>query len=423
MLNSNDRVLIALSGGADSVALLAILHALNYECYAIHCNFHLRNEESMRDENFVRTLCNKWNIPLNVVDFFTEQYAKDNKISIEMAARELRYKAFEEERIRIGATAIAVAHHRDDTAETMLLNLIRGTGIKGLHGIRPKNGYIVRPMLCIERKDILRYLEKIGAEYVTDSTNLQTDYARNKIRLQLLPLMREINPSITETLAESAEYIAQAEQVYDKGIEEGITRVKTDNTISINKLKHEPAPQALLHEILAPLGFNSKQTADIYSAIGSNSGRRFESGEWIVTKDRDSFIIFKQQKDEGDIILPQEGSVTIENGIITLKRELFNGKFSKSSNTACLDADTIKLPLTLRRVQKGDRFSPFGLRGSKLVSDYLTDRKRNIIEKERQLVITDAEGTIVWLVGERPATPFCIARETKELLCIEWQRR
>lgn len=423
LLNDRAKVLVALSGGADSVALLAVLRTLNYECYAIHCNFHLRGEESMRDEQFVRTLCNKWGTPLYVIDFSTEEYAKEKRISIEMAARELRYNAFEKERAKIGAEAIAIAHHCDDSAETMLLNLIRGTGIKGLHGIRPKNGFLVRPMLCVDRKDILQYLEQIGEEYVTDSTNLQTDFTRNKIRLQLLPLMREINPSITETLAETAEHISQAELIYEEGIKKGLQRVMSGDRIDIERLKGEPAPQTLLHEILYPLGFTRAQITDIYLSIDRESGKWFESDKWIVAKDRKSFILAVKQLKEEEIVLPAEGKVTIEDGSIRLKTKVFDGTFSKLSNTACLDADTLKLPLTLRRAQKGDRFKPFGMRGSKLVSDYLTDRKRSIIEKERQLVIADANGVIVWLVGERPATPFCITPNTKKLLCIEWQRR
>lgn len=190
-----DKVIIALSGGADSVALLCLLQTLGYNCEAAHCNFHLRGKESDRDEAFVCQLCAKRQVPLHIVHFNTVRTAEERHISIEMAARELRYEWFEEIRRKSGANVIAVAHHRDDSVETLLLNLIRGTGINGLRGIRPKNEHIVRPLLCLDRKEIINYLNRTGQDYVTDSTNLQDEYTRNKIRLNLLPMMQEINPS------------------------------------------------------------------------------------------------------------------------------------------------------------------------------------------------------------------------------------
>ena len=186
LFSPDDKLLVALSGGADSVALLRVLHTAGYQCEAAHCNFHLRGEESNRDEQFVRQLCQKYGIRLHTIDFNTTQYATEKRISIEMAARELRYNWFEKIKEECGAHVIAVAHHQDDSVETMLLNLIRGTGITGLLGIRPRNGAIVRPLLCINREEIIRYLQQIGQDFVTDSTNLEDEYTRNKIRLNLL---------------------------------------------------------------------------------------------------------------------------------------------------------------------------------------------------------------------------------------------
>ena len=205
-----DKVIIALSGGADSVALLCLLQTLGYNCEAAHCNFHLRGKESDRDEAFVCQLCAKRQVPLHIVHFNTVRTAEERHISIEMAARELRYEWFEEIRRKSGANVIAVAHHRDDSVETLLLNLIRGTGINGLRGIRPKNGHIVRPLLCLDRKEIINYLNRTGQDYVTDSTNLQDEYTRNKIRLNLLPMMQEINPSVKESILNTAEHLASS---------------------------------------------------------------------------------------------------------------------------------------------------------------------------------------------------------------------
>ena len=212
----DDKLLVALSGGADSVALLRVLHTAGYQCEAAHCNFHLRGEESNRDERFVRQLCQKYGIHLHTIDFNTTQYATEKHISIEMAARELRYQWFEKIRKECQADVVAVAHHQDDSIETILLNLIRGTGITGLLGIRPRNGTIVRPLLCINREEIIRYLQNIGQDYVTDSTNLEDEYTRNKIRLNLLPLMQEINPSVKNSLIETSNHLNDVATIYNK---------------------------------------------------------------------------------------------------------------------------------------------------------------------------------------------------------------
>ena len=198
LFGKTDKLVVALSGGADSVALLRILLSLGYDCVAAHCNFHLRAAESDRDEDFVRKLCAGLSVHLEVVHFQTSDYARENSLSIEMAARELRYGWFDEIRKRYGASCIAVAHHRDDSVETFLLNLSRGTGINGLKGIMPKNGFIVRPLLEAGRDDILEYLKRIEQDYVTDSTNLEDIYTRNKIRLDIIPLFKQINPSFCE---------------------------------------------------------------------------------------------------------------------------------------------------------------------------------------------------------------------------------
>ena len=424
LLPIGGKVIVALSGGADSVALLTILHSLGYRCSAVHCNFNLRGEESMRDENFVRNLCQRLGNALKVVNFDTRGYAREKKISIEMAARELRYNLFEEERQEQQADAVAVAHHRDDCAETLLLNLIRGTGIRGLHGIRPRNGHIIRPMLCVGRKDIINFLESTGEAYVTDSSNLTTDYTRNKVRLELLPLMQEINPSIQHTLYETALRLAQTESIYDAAIRESTSRVLRNNRISIHKLQQEPSPATLLHEILSPMGFNGAQCEDIIESLDKESGRIFTSSSHTVVKDREELIIEKNRTHgQVELTLPNDGTVTIEKyGTLTVETVIFDGEIPKSRNCASIDLECVTLPLTLRSTRNGDRFAPFGMRGTKLVSDYLTDAKRSIIEKQRQLVVTDASGAIVWLVGERPAAPCCVTDKTKKILRLTWQR-
>ena len=423
LLSPEGKVLVALSGGADSVALLVVLTRLGYRCEAMHCNFHLRGEESDRDEQFVSQLCERAGARLTIRHFNTTAYAKEKGISIEMAARELRYAAFEEQRAACGAEAIAVAHHRDDSAETLLLNLLRGTGIKGLRGIRPRNGNIVRPLLCVGRSDILDYLKWRGEEYVTDSTNLTTDYTRNKIRLELIPLMAEINPSVLESLSATADRVADAVCVYENAMQDAVTRVKSGNTIDITILRQEIAPQSVLHTILSPLGFNGTQIKEIAEAMDADSGKQFYTTGWDLVKDRDSFVLTQKKEQATQASeLPANGTICTDSGTLTTHSGRFCGEISKERGIATLDAAKVALPLTLRRTKTGDRFAPFGMRGTKLVSDYLTDRKKSIIEKQRQLVVTDATGTIVWLVGERPSAPFCVKESTKEVIILKWEQ-
>lgn len=405
-----DKVLVALSGGADSVALLRVLDALGYQCECAHCNFHLRGEESNRDEAFVQQLCQKFDIPLHVTHFDTTDYAHTKRISIEMAARELRYQWFETLRQSIGASVIAVAHHRDDSVETFLLNLIRGTGINGLKGIAPKNGFVVRPLLQESRENILDYLQHLNQEYVTDSTNLQDEYMRNKIRLNLLPLMQELNPSISESIAATAERLADAALIYNKEREMAIQRVmKGEKVISISALLDETAPSSLLFELLHPYGFNSSQIKDIYQSLFGQSGRRFHSSQWEVLRDRDSLILHSFSGEETDHVPP---TLTYETVDITPEFII-----PRDKHIACLDADKVTLPLTVRKWQAGDKFTPLGMKGKKNVSDYLTDRKFTLFQKGHQYVACQGD-KIVWLIGERIDNAYRIDTDSKRALIV-----
>lgn len=405
-----DKVLVALSGGADSVALLRVLVAIGYQCECAHCNFHLRGEESNRDEAFVQQLCQKFDIPLHVTHFDTTDYAHIKRISIEMAARELRYQWFETLRQSIGASVIAVAHHRDDSVETFLLNLIRGTGINGLKGIAPKNGYVVRPLLQESRENILDYLQHLNQDYVTDSTNLQDEYMRNKIRLNLLPLMKELNPSVSESIAATAERLADAALIYNKEREMAIQRVmKGEKVISILALLDETAPSSLLFELLHPYGFNSSQIKDIYQSLFGQSGRRFHSSQWEVLRDRDSLILHSFNGEDINHIPP---TLTYETVDITPDFII-----PRDKHIACLDADKVTLPLTVRKWQAGDKFTPLGMKGKKNVSDYLTDRKFTLFQKGHQYVACQGD-KIVWLIGERIDNAYRIDADSKRAVIV-----
>ena len=407
LFSQNCKILVALSGGADSVALLRILHSLGYDCEAAHCNFHLRGKESDRDEMFVRQLCQQYNIPLHIIDFDTIRYAEEKRISIEMAARELRYEWFEKKRIECHADRIAVAHHQDDSIETMLLNLIRGTGITGLLGIRPINGYIVRPLLCVSREEIICYLQSIGQEYVTDSTNLEDEYTRNKIRLRLLPLMQEINPSIKNSLITTSNHLNDVATIYNKSISEAKARVITPEGILISAILKEPTPEPVLFEILHPLGLNPAQIKDIYHSLDGQSGKQFSSKEWKVIKDRDFLLLEKIRPEREDT--PSFQLIREETEYTT------NFRIPHEKEVACFDADKLSGTITLRRYQAGDTFIPFGMKGKKKVSDYLTDRKFSISQKERQWVLCCNE-QIAWLIGERTDNRFRIDETTRRVV-------
>lgn len=406
LLAPGDKVLVALSGGADSVALLRLLLEYGCRCEAAHCNFHLREAESDRDEAFVRTLCTAHGVPLHVAHFDTRGTAAQRRISLEMAARELRYAWFEEVRADCGADCIAVAHHADDSIETFLLNLVRGTGIEGLRGIRPRNGNVVRPLLCLSRADILDYLESIGQPFVTDSTNLQDEYTRNKIRLHLLPLLETINPSARNNILQTAKHLDAAALVYRQGIEAGKKRVCTPRGICIRSLLQEAAPETLLFEILHGFGFNGAQVHDVFQSLTGQAGKTFHAPGASLIKDREYLLV----ETDAAVVRPQLQMETVERTA--------DFAIPRDKAIACLDADKIVHPLSLRRWKHGDSFVPFGMKGRKKVSDYLTDRKFSLAQKARQWVLCCGED-IVWLVGERPDDRFCIRAGTRRILMVK----
>ena len=299
LLRDDMFLLVALSGGADSVFLLRVLLRLGYRCEAVHCNFHLRGDESMRDEHFVRNLCKKLDVPLHVRDFDTTSYAEANHKSIELAARELRYSYFDELRTSLSADAIAVAHHRDDNVETMLWNLVRGTGLRGLRGMLPRNGAIVRPLLCVGKAEIVEALNDIGQDYVTDSTNLLPDCTRNRIRLQLLPMLRSLNPAADANMATMMDNLLEVGEIFDSAVcnfreqvtlREQVAGSREFLTFDLKRLMQTPAPRTVLYEIVSPYGFTRDQVENMLSA---ENGKEFFSKDRTVkvTKTRKGFSL------------------------------------------------------------------------------------------------------------------------------------
>lgn len=417
MLKDGDKVVVTLSGGADSVSLLLILHALGYECHAAHCNFHLRGEESMRDERFVTSLCEHLNIPLHKTDFETETYSKEKGISIEMAARELRYDYFRKLKEDVGAKAIAVGHHRDDNIETLFLNLVRGTGIQGLCGIQPVNGDIVRPLLCVSREEILDYLATKGQTYVTDSTNLEDVYSRNKIRLNVLPELQQINQGAMENIRATINNLNEVRKIYEATIKADIERCKAKETdaYNIKELFRCISPTSVLHEIVYPLGFNKAQEADILNAARQEeTGKMFYSASHIITIDRGRIVVSAKGKERRFPV-----SLNDFKEIECRHMNIDECMIIKDKAYAFIDADKVKGELTVRPCKTGDAFTPFGMNGRKLLSDYMTDRKFNRLQKMSQLVLCDADGEIVWLIGERASDKYRIDENTKKVIRLK----
>ena len=423
LLTGKRLVLVGLSGGADSVALLGVLVRLGYPCRALHCNFHLRGDESDRDEVFARQFADSLGVPFLKVDFDTRGYAAIHQESIEMAARSLRYRWFEEQRQAFDAEAIAVAHHRDDSVETLLMNLLRGSGIRGLGGIRPRNGQVVRPLLAVSRAEIEEWLQTQGWDYVTDSSNLSDAYTRNFIRLRVLPLLEQLNPAARETIARSAAHLSAAEQLYAYTVEEARKAVFiTADSLSIEALMRYPSPETLLYEWLRPLGFSRIVVGELFESLTGLSGKQFYSATHQVLKDRDRLYIAPLQ--EPSAWQPIE--IPVATGELTqplhlsfqLMERTSDFQLERASDTAYFDAEKLPGRLTLRLPQTGDWFVPFGMRGRKKLSDFFADQKMNRWEKLRQPLLCAGE-SIVWVVGRRADDRFRVGEETKMIFSVK----
>ena len=442
-LPSDARLLVALSGGADSVCLLLALSQLGYRVEALHCNFELRGSESDADEAFCRRLCRTKSIPISVRHFRTRSYAQRHAMSLEMAARRLRYDWFADMALERSAAAVCVAHHRDDNIETMLLNLIRGTGIRGITGMNPRSvqdGMIVlRPMLSLSRTDIESWLRACGQSWVTDSTNLKADAAqRNLIRLRVLPLLEEMNPRVRETLAEDILRFREVEALYSAAVDKELSQVVVGNEADVARIHDSTSPRTLLQEWLYNIGFNSAQINDIYEGLDGDSGRVWQSGTHRLLRDRGRLILQKKEKSPsqgnptsrmiqnkfvvaGEVVLPLDGLFTASSDVrLLIRRQAVSSSdfvIPRDCRSACFDLEKLELPLIIRRLREGDRMQPFGFEGTRLVSDILTDRKLSLFEKERQLVVLSGE-RIVWIVGQRASAGFEVDESTRHVMTI-----
>ena len=390
LLTREGRIIVTLSGGADSVALLLVLLNLGYDIVALHCNFHLRGTESDRDEAFVRGLCKRLSVALKVKNFDVASYEQQYKVSTEMACRELRYAWFEKERQLMSAEVIAVAHHSDDNIETLFLNMLRGSGISGLAGIKPRNGYIARPLLCVNRADVEKYLLDCNQDYVTDSTNKVSDYKRNKLRNIILPVIKEQFPEAETGLLRTLRDMSGCFDFYQYSVDKlkgKMVKVNRDGTAEIFMRCIDDVEQGrstALFEILKEYGYNSVQVDDMLSTWDSNesvSGKKYISQDYIAVFNRDTLEIMRQEDTGNDT----ESIINLNDVIhspIEINREiigkneneglLVDGKDSIALDMSVLDP---KHKIILRHWRQGDRFKPFGMKGTKLLSDIFSDAK------------------------------------------------
>ena len=433
LLRHDGFYVVALSGGPDSVAMLRALVALGYRVHAAHCNFHLRGEESDRDELFCETLCERIGVELHLIHFDTKAYAHLHQVSIEMAARALRYHYFASLCRDIKADGICVAHHRDDQVETILLNIIRGTGIGGLQGMKWRNGNILRPMLAVSRQEVLDYLGDLRQDYVIDHTNLVDDVQRNKLRLNILPLLEDVNPAVKDNILRMASHVAEADRVIVHSLDEQAKRVSVSPfpsdvalDVDLEQLNRQPSPEYLLWHLLKGYGFHRTQIGEMVES--QTVGNTWFNDHWVAFLSQGHLCLTRREEWDRGLAptrIPEPGTYVVSLGdkerrlSIEVKEEWREP--SREPSEVTLDADRVAFPLLLRPIEVGDRFMPFGMKGTKLVSDFLKDQKVPLLERRKQLVLTDAEGSVVWLVGRRVDDRAAIRRgQTHRVLTVKW---
>jgi tRNA(Ile)-lysidine synthase len=412
LFTHDSQVLVALSGGIDSVALVHLLNAAGYQYAIAHCNFQLRTEANA-DEEFCRQLAIGNQTPFYTIRFNTEQYAATNKISIQMAARKLRYQWFEQIRLQHQYTCIALAHHQNDTIETILLNLVRGTGIAGMHGILPKNGNLVRPMLCFTRKEIEQIVAVNKLNYVEDSSNASVKYTRNKLRHEVIPKLKELNPSLERTFENNLKHFKELEQLLE------IKVAELQAQLLVKKLTPQ---RLLLFKLLQHYGFNETTVDDIISCLDKHSGRSFESDAGsIVILDRDKLVLAKKPVREISPIniTPYDHALSYGNfklGILHDDKPLV-----VRNNPFAVSVDSYKLvyPLTLRSWKQSDYFFPLGMKGKKKLSDFFIGQKVPLHKKNEIPLLVNGNGDIIWVGGYRPDESYKVTDNTKKVTIFE----
>ena len=419
LFSKGDKLILAISGGADSVALACLLKETGYNFVLAHCNFKLRGNESDNDEVFVKNLAEKMELECYVKSLNTQSYSKENKISLQMAARELRYCWFEELRKEIDAKYILVAQHKDDNLETFFINLIRGSGIKGLLGIKSKRDKIVRPLLIFSRKQIENYLSIKKQKFRNDSSNSDVKYLRNNIRHHLIPLIKDMNPSFENTLSQEVDFLNEIYNVFMTNFEnikeELVEMTEKGCEIDKSKLLSIQNNKIFLREIITPFGFS--QCDKILESCRSISGKLFFSHTHKLLVDRKKLIITEIKK-EKNLFIELEEFDNLTYPISLRFRNSDQKQFNTNKNTVFLDKKKLIFPLTLRKWKQGDFFYPLGMNGKKRLSDYFIDNKFTQFDKEECYLLCSGED-IVWIIGHRMDDRFKITDDTKKVYIAE----
>ena len=415
LFKREDKLILGISGGADSVCLMHILLALGYSFELAHCNFNLRGEESDADEDFVKELAKNHQLKIHVKQFDTLAYAAENKISTQMAARDLRYAWFDKLLIKSSAKYLAIAHHANDDVETFFINLVRGSGLKGFLGIKEKNNVIVRPLLSVSRLEIEQYLKDRDLVFREDSSNASVKYLRNKIRHELMPLLAEMNPSIQQTVKDEMRILEGVSKIYATKVEEvrkdltqeknGIVQFKISALLALNPL------HTYLYELLAPYGFYTVEA--ISKALQGQSGKQFFSSTHQLIVDRENIFISLLNK-ENEVFEITEKTTGLVHPLEVKFKVTSDKTIIYDNDIAQLDVERLRFPLTLRKWKEGDKFMPLGMKKFKKLSDFFIDNKFSIIDKQEQwLLCSDVD--IVWLVGCRIDERYKLETNTKKV--------
>jgi tRNA(Ile)-lysidine synthase len=418
----NKKVLVAVSGGVDSVVLTMLLHKLNIPISLAHCNFKLRENDSDLDEQFVKNLGDKLNVKSFSIQFDTEKYASENKLSIQLAARELRYNWFEEIIRKNKIDFIATAHHADDNIETFLINLTRGTGLDGLTGIPQQNKNIIRPLLPFSREEILGFAKKNKINWREDASNASTKYLRNKFRHDVVPILKEINPSLIESFNNTISHLKESQQIVEdriKIVSDDIVETENDvKKISIEKLLKLSNPKAYLFQLLKDYGFN--EWDKVYNLVFAQSGKFISTNSHRLLKNRD-FLLFSPTVDSSEtsqsVFEIHEDTEFVEKPI-RLQLTKTAEKELESKNSVLVDKNLLFFPLIIRKWKTGDVFFPSGMNGKKKVSKYFKDEKMSLLEKENTWLLCSAKNEIIWIVGKRQDRRFKISENTNNIIKI-----
>jgi tRNA(Ile)-lysidine synthase len=425
LCSNKNQLLLGISGGIDSICMFHLFRQLEFQIGIAHCNFQLRESESDQDEEFVKNLAIQYDVPFFTIKFNTKEFAENEGISIQMAARDLRYDWFEEIRKEHNYDFITIAHNRDDVVETFLINLTRGSGIKGLTGIKPKSGNIIRPLLYASRNEITEYIEKQSFNYREDTSNKLVKYSRNLIRHEIIPLFEKINSGFRETVIDNISKLKDTETIYNTRIENtknSILKIENQKIlISLEKLNQLNPLSAYIYEILKPYGFSGTQSLDIIDSLEGISGKQFFSATHRLIKDRNDLIIEEiQQIHNKTYYIDQDSENTASPINLKITKQELNDEFeiTKSNYIGFFDLDKIEFPLILRKWKKGDYFMPLGMRNLKKLSDFFIDNKLSLIDKENTWILESCN-KIIWIIGQRIDERFKISDKTTNILKIE----